>query len=202
LRWAPLRPRASGIFLSGDGGWRDIDKEIAETLSKNGLSVVGIDSLRYFWKQKNPAQIAQDLERIVAHYGQRWQAQRVVLLGFSMGADVIPPAWSKLSAGTRDKIKLIALMGLEPTASYEISIAGYLGVNTTDEIDIRPDLKSLPPGKVMCFYGTEEKTDGDTACTLPEMSGATLMERSGGHHLDGDYEAMAKDILERAKSLK
>ncbi|MFL5337999.1 MAG: AcvB/VirJ family lysyl-phosphatidylglycerol hydrolase [Geminicoccaceae bacterium] len=190
------------VFLSGDGGWRDIDKSIAETLSQNGLSVVGLDSLRYFWKEKRPEQIARDLERIVAHYGQSWQAPGIVLLGYSMGADVIPPAWSKLSQATRDETKLIALMGLEPTAIYQISIAGYLGVNGDDEIDIRPDLKALPASKVMCFYGSDEKADGDTACTLPEMSGAILMERAGGHHLDGDYRAIARDILKRVQDLK
>ncbi|MBM6593340.1 virulence factor family protein [Microvirga pudoricolor] len=195
------RNSAFAVFLSGDGGWRDIDKSIAETLSKNGMSVVGLDSLRYFWKRKDPDRIAADLERIVAAYEQRWQAQRVLLIGFSMGADVIPPVWNKLSKATRDKIKLVVLMGLEPTAAYEISIAGYLGVSS-DEVDIKNDLKTLPADRVMCFYGTEEKADGDTACTLPELAGATLLERGGGHHLDGNYEAIAADILARAKALK
>ena len=198
---AQTRSTAFAIFLSGDGGWRDIDKSIAETLSHNGMGVVGVDSLRYFWKRKTPEQIAADIERIVATYEQRWQAQRILLIGFSQGADVIPPVWNRLSRSTRDKIKLVALMGLEPTAAYEISIAGYLGIGA-DEVDIRPDLKTLPHDKVLCFYGSEEKADGDTACTLPEMNGAALLERGGGHHLDGNYEAIAGDILERSRTLK
>ena len=36
------------IVISGDGGWRDLDKTIAEALQRDGVSVVGIDSLRYF----------------------------------------------------------------------------------------------------------------------------------------------------------
>jgi type IV secretory pathway VirJ component len=92
-------------------------------------------------------------------------------------------------------------MGLEATVAYEISIAGYLGMGA-DEVDIRPDLKTLPRDKVLCFFGSQEKADGDTACTLPEMNGATLLERSGGHHLDGDYEAIARDILDRSHALK
>jgi type IV secretory pathway VirJ component len=198
---ARSRSTAFAVFLSGDGGWRDIDKSIAETLSRSGMSVVGVDSLRYFWKRKSPDQIAADIERIIATYEQRWQAQRVLLIGFSMGADIIPPVWNRLSRSTRDKIKLVALMGLEATVAYEISIAGYLGMGA-DEVDIRPDLKTLPRDKVLCFFGSQEKADGDTACTLPEMNGATLLERSGGHHLDGDYEAIARDILDRSHALK
>jgi len=40
------------IIVSGDGGWRDLDKVIAEKLSRNGVSVVGCDSLRYFWSYR------------------------------------------------------------------------------------------------------------------------------------------------------
>jgi type IV secretory pathway VirJ component len=85
------------IFLSGDGGWRDLDKTIAEAMSENGINVVGLDSLRYFWKRKDPSQVAHDLERMIARYRQHWQSPHAVLLGYSMGADIIPPAWSKLS---------------------------------------------------------------------------------------------------------
>jgi type IV secretory pathway VirJ component len=189
------------IFLSGDGGWRDLDKTIAEAMSENGINVVGLDSLRYFWKRKDPSQVAHDLERMIAHYRQHWQSPHVVLLGYSMGADIIPPAWSKLSERARDAIGLIVLIGAEPTALYEVSIAGYLGVTASDEVDIRPDLKKLPVTKVMCFYGKAEQDDGNTACTLPELNGATLIERPGGHHLDGNYDAMVRDILARVNTM-
>jgi type IV secretory pathway VirJ component len=96
---------------------------------------------------------------------------------------------------------LIVLIGAEPTALYEVSIAGYLGVTASDEVDIRPDLKKLPVTKVMCFYGKAEQDDGDTACTLPELNGATLIERPGGHHLDGNYDAMVRDILARVNTM-
>lgn len=39
------------IVLSGDGGWRDVDKDVAEKLRSEGVSVVGWDSLRYFWRK-------------------------------------------------------------------------------------------------------------------------------------------------------
>ncbi|WP_262032500.1 virulence factor family protein [Microvirga sp. Mcv34] len=189
------------IFLSGDGGWRDLDKTIAETISRSGIDVVGLDSLRYFWTRKEPSQIAHDLELIITHYRQHWQARRVILLGYSMGADVIPPVWSKLAEPVRNDVGLIVLIGAEPTAIYEISIKGYLGASAGTEVDIRSALKALPASRVMCFYGKEEKDDGGTACTLPELSGATLIERPGGHHLDGNYDVIAKDILDRVNTL-
>ena len=53
------------IVISGDGGWRDLDKTIAHDLHDQGVSVVGVDSLRYFWSVKSPAQTAHDLDRII-----------------------------------------------------------------------------------------------------------------------------------------
>lgn len=43
------------VLLSGDGGWAGLDKEVAAALSKSGVPVVGVDSLRYFWTPRTPA---------------------------------------------------------------------------------------------------------------------------------------------------
>lgn len=51
------------IVISGDGGWRDLDKTIAEELQKDGVSVIGWDSLRYFWSERSPQQTSNDLAR-------------------------------------------------------------------------------------------------------------------------------------------
>ena len=56
----PAEPRGPllAIVLSGDGGWRDVDRAIAQKLQSDGVSVVGWDSLRYFWSRKSPEQTA------------------------------------------------------------------------------------------------------------------------------------------------
>ena len=200
---APKKTPASrpifAILVSGDGGWRDIDKSIAEELAAQGISVVGLDSLRYFWSYKSPETYAKDLDRIAAHYGTLWHAELRGLLGYSMGADAMPFAWDHLSQKTRDRVRLIGLVGFEPTAAFEISIAGFAGIASAQDVDVRPPLKSLPLDRVICVYGTDEQADGSTGCTLPEMKGATLMERPGGHHLDGEYETVAKAFIDRLR---
>ncbi len=185
------------ILLSGDGGWRDIDKQIGEYLAAHGVSVIGLDSLRYFWRRKEAKTIAADLERIADHYLEKWNLQSLALAGYSFGADVLPMTWSELEPITKSRTRLIALLGAEPTFDLEVSVSGWLGVAASTNIDIRPFLSSLPSDKVMCFYGVDEKQDGSTACTLPELKGASLIERPGGHHFDGNYEVLAEDILQR-----
>lgn len=192
-------PAGLAIFISGDGGWRDIDKTIGEILQKEGVAVVGVDSLRYFWSTKEPDVIAADLTRIIGYYSKLWGARRVAVIGYSLGADVIPFVWQKLPPPMQKKINLLAMLGLEPTADFEISVSGWLGVASSSDVDLKPYLPGLPFEKTMCFYGKEEVVENGTACVFPEMSKATLVERPGGHHFDGNYEPVARAILERLK---
>lgn len=185
------------VFISGDGGWRDIDKQIGEYLAAHGVSVVGVDSLRYFWSEKTPAQIAADLDRILTHYVARWRIKNAALGGYSFGADVIPLAWRQISPANQERISLLALMGLEPSADLQVTVNGWLGMSSSSEVDVRPYLAQLPKTKVMCFYGADEQKDGETACTANQLAGATRLERPGGHHFDGDYEPVARLILDR-----
>jgi type IV secretory pathway VirJ component len=192
-------PIGLAIFLSGDGGWRDIDKTIGEILQKEGVAVVGVDSLRYFWSTKDPDAIASDLSRIVAYYTKLWGAKRVGIIGYSLGADVVPFAWQKFPPQVQKQVNLLALLGLEPTADFQISVAGWLGVSSDSDVDLKPYLPTLPMQKTMCFYGEEEIADNETACVDPAMAKATIVQRPGGHHFDGDYETVARMILNRLK---
>lgn len=74
------------LFLSGDGGWRDLDRDVAGEMAKLGYPVVGIDTLRYYWQHKTPEQSAADLSELMHHYRQKWGTKRFVLTGYSFGA--------------------------------------------------------------------------------------------------------------------
>lgn len=88
------------IFLSGDGGWARFDEEVANRLAAQGVPVVGISTLRYLWQEKTPEQIARDIARIDAHYARVLGRDRLLLLGFSLGANTMPfaaracPGWA------------------------------------------------------------------------------------------------------------
>jgi hypothetical protein len=41
------------VVVSGDGGWAGIDRDLGEELAREGLPVVGLNSLQYFWKPRD-----------------------------------------------------------------------------------------------------------------------------------------------------
>jgi type IV secretory pathway VirJ component len=189
--------RAGNVFAviySGDGGWRDIDKQIGEQLAQHAVPVVGVDSLRYFWRAKTPEQVARDLQRIVDHYGTAWRTPSVALIGYSFGAGILPFAYNRLPATDRARVALLALLGVEHRAAFEFKLSGWLGSGASDEVaPVLPEVQRLPPGLLLCVYGEDEP---DTLCRDPALSGAEIVRTAGGHHFDGDYRALAQRILD------
>lgn len=181
------------IVYSGDGGWRDIDKSIATVLQSKGIPTVGIDSLRYFWSAKTPQAIATDLENLIATYKDRWHVKHVLLVGYSFGADVLPSVYNVLDKATAADIAQISLLGFSTGASYEISVEGWLGSSSGDEVPTLPELHKINPAMIQCFYGEDED---DTAC--PQLVGSPIqtIKTTGGHHFDGDYNGLTQKIID------
>lgn len=181
------------VVISGDGGWRDLDKTIAEALQKQGVSVIGWDALRYFWSEKTPEQTSHDLARVLKTYGARWHAQHIALVGYSFGADVMPFAYNRLPDALRAKVSYMSLLGFAPDADFQIRVTGWLGMPASDKaLQVRPELAKVPPSIVQCVYGAGEK---DTVCPALVNTGIDVVKTNGDHHFDGDYNALAGKII-------
>jgi type IV secretory pathway VirJ component len=181
------------VIYSGDGGWRDIDKQLGDTLAAAGVPVVGVDCLRYFWRARTPEEVGRDLGRIIDAYGTRWQTPRVLLIGYSFGADILPFAYNRLPEAARARVVQLSLLGVEPRAAFEFSVTGWFGGKPpADAPAVLPELQRIPLAMVQCFYGDEEE---DTLCRDPALAAAEIIRTEGGHHFDGDYEALARRIL-------
>ena len=81
------------LLLSGEGGWRDFVAEVAGRLAARGYTVGGIDCMRYFKSaQDDRAALAKDVklftDALVA--AAKAKEPRVVLAGYSFGADLTP----------------------------------------------------------------------------------------------------------------
>ncbi|WP_264311954.1 virulence factor family protein [Pseudomonas putida] len=179
------------LFLSGDGGWRDLDRDVAGEMAKLGYPVVGIDTLRYYWQHKTPEQSAADLSELMQHYRQKWGTKRFVLTGYSFGADVLPAIYNRLPAEDQQRIDAVMLLAFARSGSFEIEVEGWLG-KEGQEAPTGPEMAKLPASKVVCVYGVEE-TD-ESGCTEKTAVGERL-KLPGGHHFDENYPALAKRLI-------
>jgi type IV secretory pathway VirJ component len=191
---AAPRTRRLAIFISGDGGWRDVDKRVSERLQQLGVSVVGWDSLRYFWARKTPDQVAADLFGVIAAYERKWGCDQIALIGFSFGADVMPFVYDRLDEKVRRRIALVALLSPGRAADWQIRVAGWFGAGpSAAATPLAPAAAAMPANAVQCFYGDEET---GSSCGLFASRGAETIEKKGGHHLDGDYDLIGRQIYD------
>ena len=198
------------ILISGDGGWAGIDKAVSASLAEQGIAVVGVDSLRYFWKERTPQSTAADVDRIVRHYLEAWNKKDAVLIGYSQGADVMPFVVNRLPAQTRERVRMVAMLGLSERAVFEFHLANWLPGSDPSGDDpsgddasgddkglaITPELRRMSGIRALCVYSDDED---ESSC--PEAASDTLRAVSlpGGHHFGGDYDRVAALILEQLR---
>ncbi len=194
----PDRPQLTVMF-SGDGGWALLDRAVTAELAKHGLPTIGWDSLSYFWKARQPDEVALDLERAVRYYLDAWKKNRIVLIGYSFGADVLPAVVNRLPQELRDRVDLIALLGPSDYASFEFNLTDWIS-NKPDATDqpVRPELEKLGGLKRLCIYGADE-----TDATCPKLAdlGVIVEKMPGDHHFDEDYPGVARRILDQLPPL-
>ena len=183
------------VIVSGDGGWTKIDRSLTRDLTAQGISVVGMNSLRYFWHARTPDEAANALERILRHYLSAWQKQQVLLIGYSRGADVMPFMASRLPDDLRARVDLVALLGPATSISFSFHFTDWLGVKRRDAVPTLPEIGKLAGLKTLCVYGAKER---DSVCPLLPAGLAILDEVPGGHHFGGDYERVAEKIIAAA----
>jgi type IV secretory pathway VirJ component len=184
------------IILSGDGGWAGLDKDVAGALSAAGIPVIGLDSLRYFWSPRTPAGLAADIERMTRYYLAQLGKQRVLLIGYSQGADVLPFAVNLLPQSTRSHVAVTAIMGMSEHALFEFHMTSWIADDNSGPATL-PEVDKISGIPVLCIYGAEET---DSLCPKLDPHKATIVKLKGGHHFDGDYAGLARLILTAAVS--
>ncbi len=181
------------VILSGDGGWASIDRSLGNTLADRGIGVVGFNSLKYFWKRRTPEEAGRDLERLLRYYLKIWKKPRAMLIGYSLGADVLPFMANRLAPEVAEKIQLIGLLGPSRTVDFEFHIVEWLGWSRKkNALPLLPEVEKLRGKKILCFFGANES---DSLCHLLEPGLAICIRLGGGHHFGGDYESIAARIL-------
>jgi type IV secretory pathway VirJ component len=182
------------IIMSGDGGWAGLDKDIAAALAADGIPVVGLDSLRYFWSARTPEGLAADTDRMIRYYLAHLGKQRVLLIGYSQGADVLPFAVNRLPEPSRARVALAAVLGLSEHALFEFHVSSWISDSTSGR-PTGPEVNRMTGMPVLCIYGEEEK---DSLCPKLDPKKFTIIELKGGHHFNGDYAGLARQILSSA----
>jgi type IV secretory pathway VirJ component len=180
------------FFISGDGGWTNFDQGICEILSKKGMPVVGLNSRKYFWNEKKPSQVADEISKTVENYMKKWNRNSFVLVGYSFGACVAPFIVSEFVSPIKEELKGIYCFSPDETGDFEIHLSDLLNIATSQKYDVLGQMNKIKPFKPVCIFGDGEDANEQT---LFIKKGIKVEILHGDHHYNYDYKAVAGIIL-------
>ena len=92
---------------------------------------------------------------------------------------------------------VVALLGPAHTVDFEFHLTDWLSSSTsTATHPVLPEVQKLSATKMLCVYGEEE---ADTLCKDLDPQRATIIRLKGGHHFEGDYNALAEAVLQKGR---
>ncbi|MCX5757593.1 MAG: cutinase family protein [Candidatus Hydrogenedentes bacterium] len=190
-----------GILISGDGGWWTLDNGVSEVLAAHGVPVIGVSSHKYFAVARTPDSTAGDIARALRHYLSAWKKERVVLMGYSLGADIIPFAAARLPEDLRARVAAIVMIGPSKETMFEFHTMDWVRTPSDRQMyPVQPEIEKLYTGaKLIC---TTSDADPDCICSKLDPSKVTVIARKGGHHYGGDFKGLGEAIWDALKDVK
>ena len=193
------------LVLSGEGGWRAFDHQLATWLSGAGYWVGGIDCLRYFWKpQDDRAALSADVALFASALTQAAGARadaRVVLAGFSFGADLAP--WIAGAKVRSQRIAALIMIGPDPRGSLEVRVTEILGFapkgHTFDTASALADARAIP---VLFVHGGKDDDSAAPALAVGFTGPKTLKVVPGAtHHFAGHEAELERAVIDGLRQL-
>lgn len=184
------------VHITGAGGWGVTDRGLSNKLAEHGIPVNGLNSLHYFWASRTPESAAKDLERILQYYLSAWKKEKVILIGYSMGAEVLPFMINHLPEEMLSKVQLVVLLGPGYMADFEFHLINWLGKSGHSALPVLPEANKLKGMEIICFYGKDDK---DAICNKLNPGIAEVILLKGGHRIGSDFEGIAQAILREVK---
>ena len=180
------------IFLTGDFGFMNFDKAIVHYLNVKNVSVVVVNSKTYFRSAKSPAQLGRDLGSIIIQHNKKWNKHKVILMGYSMGAEVIPFAVNRLDEKSRLQLLDILLIAPGQKAIFRLKPTDYL-FEEKKGTDIYAELLKMRATR--CYIICDDSEFSICRKNLEGLSDHAFL--GGGHHFGHNYVPLSKLIGRR-----
>ena len=199
-------PRATVIFLPGDGGWRGAAVSIARTMIPWGYDVYGFDTKKYLegfsenGSKLSQRQMAEDM-RLLAQYVRGGSPRPVIFVGWSQGAGMAVAAVAGSQAQT--SIKGVVTLGLPESAVLGWDWKATLSIIARREPDqptfaVKPLLREIASTPLWMIHGSnDEYTSLDAERALYQSVGEPkkLDEIAGANHkFDGHLDELNRSL--------
>jgi type IV secretory pathway VirJ component len=183
------------LVVSGDGGWNVWEESLRKEFNKRGVPVVGLDALKYFWKEKTPEQTTSDLSRVLNYYLKIWKKENFFLLGYSFGANIVPFIATRLKEPYKTSLLKTVLISPDPEADFEIHLLNMMNMEISEyKYNVADEVKKIKSSKILCLFGASEDADRKKMFRFDPVQ---FVELPGKHHFKFDFPPIVGKILEK-----
>mgnify|MGYP003607539166 CR=1 FL=1 len=181
------------VFISGDGGWTDFDQQMASAFASKGAPVIGLDALKYFWQKKSPEETTTDIQKIIEAYTEEWKKEKILLVGYSFGADIIPFVYNRIPEKTKNSIAGIGLLSPSKETDFEVHVSELLDIdNASSGFSVPNEINKISNIHPICFFGKDEV---DSPIKEISKENARIIYLDGGHHYTDSFITVAKEMM-------
>jgi type IV secretory pathway VirJ component len=132
------------------------------------------------------------MAKVLGYYSKKWERKRFILIGYSLGAEIVPFIVTRLPEEIRSKITASVLLSPEATTDFEIHISSMLGMrNRQNTYNVIDEINRLQTGNVLAIFGEDEKTQ-----VPKQLTGKAVKIRfiPGDHHYKFDLPLIIKTM--------
>jgi type IV secretory pathway VirJ component len=176
------------FFISGDGGWTNFDQGVSEILVAKGIPVIGLNSRKYFWNEKQPKQVASEISHALEYYMKQWNRSSFVLVGYSFGACVSPFIVPELASSLNESLKGVYCFSPDETGDFKIHMTDLLNLTTNQKYDVLGQMGKIKSFNPICIFGDTEDPEEQTHFS---KAGINVKIIPGDHHYDNNYRVVA-----------
>jgi type IV secretory pathway VirJ component len=185
------------LYISGDGGFNRFSTDLCTALNKGGYRVTAINAKSYFWDKKTPEETTAAILSYLVKIFKNRQNQRLVLVGYSFGADVMPFIVNKLPDSIQKKLVSVILLAPSSSTDFEIHWTDIFGGHTKRSMDVVAAINKMNVPRTVVIMG-EDDMAYFPAKTV-QVKNYVLEVLPGSHHFAGDTDKVADNMMKYFK---
>ncbi len=179
------------FYISGDGGFNKFSTAFCQSLNNKGYDVYALNARSYFDDKKTPEQTTNDIRNYLNKKLAGRKSRKVVLIGYSFGADVLPFILNRLPKNVLD-VPVSFIMAPSSSTDFEIHWSDIFGGNTKRDMDVVTEINKLNDDNIVIINSSDEHELALNKISLKKYTHEVL---PGGHHFDGDTDQIINVIL-------
>jgi type IV secretory pathway VirJ component len=175
------------FHITGDGGWRGFDIELAKEYKAHQMSYIILNAQKYFWSAKTPDALTNDISPVLEDYLKKWDKKELLLVGFSFGAEIMPFLYNSLPQNLKIRVKCLILITPAASSDFTIHLTDMIGVNHHYSYDVVKEVEKIKIPEILTIFGEKEDS------TFPEnheQDNFKIEYTKGGHHFTDSRSVM------------